>query len=94
MPLKLIPFNALLSNKKLIYLYYEDNNPTVKINAEVESNAIIELISLAGIPLFTQEQVTTVGENVIPINSNGTSGFYLLKVQLEDKVAYFKVWLR
>jgi hypothetical protein len=77
-----------------ISLYYENNNPTVKINAEVASNAIIELISLAGIPLFTQEQATAVGENTIPINSNGTSGFYLLKVQLEDQIAYFKVWMR
>ncbi len=86
-----------LNNEKLgskISLYYENNNPIVKINAEVASNAIIELISLAGIPLFTQAQATTLGENTIPINSNGTSGFYLLKVQLEDKVAYFKVWMR
>ncbi len=85
------------SSEKLnsaISLYYENNNPIVKINAEVVSNAIIELISLAGIPLFTQEQVTAVGENTIPINSNGTSGFYLLKVQLEDQIAYFKVWMR
>ncbi len=77
-----------------ISLYYENNNPIVKIHAEVASNAIIELISLAGIPLFTQEQATAVGENAIAINSNGASGFYLLKVQLEDQVAYFKVWLR
>ncbi len=77
-----------------ISLYYENNNPIVKINAVVASNAIIELISLAGVPLFTQEQATTLGENTIPINNNGTSGFYLLKVQLEDKVAYFKVWMR
>jgi hypothetical protein len=77
-----------------ISLYYENNNPIVKVNAEVASNAIIELISLAGIPLFAQKQATVVGENTIAINSNGTSGFYLLKVQLEDKVAYFKVWMR
>jgi hypothetical protein len=85
------------SSEKLnstISLYYENNNPIVKINAEVASNAIIELISLAGFPLFTQKQATTLGENAIAINSNGTSGFYLLKVQLEDKVAYFKVWMR
>jgi hypothetical protein len=94
LPLKLILFNALLANKKRIALYYENNNPIVKINAEVASNSIIELISLAGVPLFTQEQATAVGENAIPINNNGTSGFYLLKVQLEDQVAYFKVWLR
>ncbi len=77
-----------------ISLYYENNNPIVKIQAEVASNAIIELISLAGTPLFTQEQATTLGENAIPINNNGTSGFYLLKVQLEDQIAYFKVWMR
>jgi Beta-propeller repeat len=77
-----------------ISLYYENNNPIVKINAEEAGNAIIELISLAGVPLFTQEQATTLGENTIPINNNGTSGFYLLKVQLEDQVAYFKVWMR
>ncbi len=77
-----------------ISLYYENNNPIVKVNAEVASNAIIELINLAGIPIFTQEQATVVGENAIPINNNGTSGFYLLKVQLEDQVAYFKVWMR
>jgi hypothetical protein len=90
---KLIEFNDEKVGSK-ISLYYENNNPIVKVNAEVASNAIIELMSLAGIPLFTQEQATAVGENAIAINSNGTSGFYLLKVQLEDHVAYFKVWMR
>ncbi len=76
-----------------ISLYYDNNNPTVKIDAWVESKAIIELMSLNGIKIFTSESAITVGDNTLAIHKNVTPGFYLLKVQLEDEVAFFKVWI-
>ncbi|MES2656951.1 MAG: SBBP repeat-containing protein [Bacteroidota bacterium] len=89
---KLIEFN----NEKLgskISLYYENNNPIVKVNSLGASNAIIELISLKGIKLSTYEQAIIAGDNTVTINKNVTPGFYLLKVKLEDEVAFFKVWI-
>jgi hypothetical protein len=85
------------SSEKLaskISLFYENNNPIVKINSLTESNAFIELINLNGVKLLTNEQPIINGENTFAINSNINAGFYLLKVQLEDKVEYFKVWIK
>jgi hypothetical protein len=77
-----------------ISLYYENNNPIVKINSLTESYANMELINLNGIKLFTNEQPIIKGENTFAIDGNITKGLYLLKVQVEDEVKYFKVWLK
>jgi hypothetical protein len=77
-----------------ISLYYENENPIVKINSFVESKANIELINLNGIKLFTNEQPIIKGENTFAIDGNVTKGLYLLKVQVEEEVKYFKVWIR
>jgi hypothetical protein len=77
-----------------ISLYYENENPIVKINSFVESKANIELINLNGIKLFTNEQPIIKGENTFTLDGNRTKGLYLLKVQVEEEVKYFKVWLR
>lgn len=85
------------SNEKLtseIYLYYENNTPIIKINALVENNAIIEIINLNGTKLLNNEQPIISGENTFAINGNITTGLYLLKVQLENEVKFFKVWVR
>ncbi|MES2654456.1 MAG: SBBP repeat-containing protein [Bacteroidota bacterium] len=90
------PIKRVGSQEKLasaISLYYENNNPTVKINAWVASKAIIELMNLNGITIFTYEQAIIVGDNTVTINKNITQGVYLLKVQLEEEVAFFKVWI-
>jgi hypothetical protein len=91
------PIKKVGSTEKLateISLYYENNNPIVKINSLVESYANMELINLNGIKLFTNEQSIIKGENTFAIDGNITRGLYLLKVQVEDEVKYFKVWLR
>jgi Beta-propeller repeat len=85
---------SLEKGSSSISLYYESNNPIVRIHAEVEGNAVIELISLDGITLSTYEQAIITGDNTVAINKNVSSGFYLLKVQLQDQVTYFKVWIR
>jgi len=77
-----------------ISLYYENNNPIVKINSLTESNTIIELINLNGTKLLSNEQVIIIGENNFAINGNISAGLYLLKVQMENEVKYFKVWIR
>ncbi len=91
------PIKKVGSTEKLateISLYYENENPIVKINSLVESNAKIELINLNGIKLFTNEQPIIKGENTFTLDGNRTKGLYLLKVQVEGEVKYFKVWLR
>jgi predicted SpoU family rRNA methylase len=77
-----------------ISLYYENENPIVKINSLNESIVNMELINLNGIKLFTNEQPIIKGENTFAIDGNTTKGLYLLKVQVEDEVKYFKVWLK
>ncbi|MFA9212221.1 MAG: SBBP repeat-containing protein [Candidatus Methylacidiphilales bacterium] len=77
-----------------ISLYYDNNNPIVKINSLTKSNTIIELINLNGTKLLSNEQPIINGENTFAINGNITAGLYLLKVQVEDEVKYFKVWIR
>ncbi|MFZ4798515.1 MAG: hypothetical protein ACOYMA_13545 [Bacteroidia bacterium] len=77
-----------------IYLYYENNTPIIKINSLFENNAIIELIDLNGTKLLSNEQPVISGENTFAINGNITTGLYLLKVQLENEVKFFKVWVR
>jgi predicted SpoU family rRNA methylase len=77
-----------------IYLYYENNTPIIKINSLVENNAIVEIINLNGTKLLSNEQPIISGENTFAINGNITTGLYLLKVQVEDEVKYFKVWIR
>jgi hypothetical protein len=54
----------------------------------------MELINLNGIKLFTNDQPIIKGENTFDINGNITAGLYLLKVQMENEVKYFKVWLK
>lgn len=91
------PIKKVGSTEKLateISLYYENNNPIVKINSLTESIANMELINLNGIKLFTNEQPIIKGENTFAIDGNITKGLYLLKVQVEDEVKYFKVWLK
>jgi hypothetical protein len=91
------PIKKVGSTEKLateISLYYENNNPIVKINSLVESNANMELINLNGIKLFTNEQPIIKGENTFEIEGNIIAGLYLLKVQVEDEVKYFKVLLK
>jgi hypothetical protein len=75
-------------------LYYENNNPIVKINSLAENSVTIELLNLNGVKLFTNEHTINIGENTFGINGNITTGLYLLKVQMENKVEYFKVWVR
>lgn len=77
-----------------ISLYYENNNPIISISSLVENKVTIELINLNGIKLFTNEQPIIKGENTFGINANTTPGLYLLKVQMENEVKYFKVWVR
>jgi len=77
-----------------IYLYYENNTPIIKINALIENNAFIEIIDLNGTKLLSNEQQIISGENTFAINGNITSGLYLLKVQMDNEVKYFKVWVR
>lgn len=77
-----------------ISLYYENNNPIISISSLVENKAAIELINLNGIKLFTNEQPIIEGENTFAIDRNITTGLYLLKVQMENEVKYFKVWMR
>lgn len=77
-----------------ISLYYDNNNPIVKINSLTESNTIIELINLNGTKLLSNEQPIINGENTFAIDGNITPGLYLLKVQMENEVKYFKVWIR
>ncbi len=67
-----------------ISLYYENNNPIVKINSLTETKTIIELINLNGTKLFSNEQTIISGENTFAINGNINTGLYLLKVQVED----------
>jgi hypothetical protein len=77
-----------------IYLYYENNTPLIKINSLVENNAIIEIIDLNGTKLLSNEQPIINGENTFAINGNISTGLYLLKVQMENEVKFFKVWVR
>ncbi|MBJ7427639.1 MAG: SBBP repeat-containing protein [Bacteroidia bacterium] len=77
-----------------ISLYYENNNPIVKINSLTESNTIIELINLNGTKLLSNEQQIIKGENTFAINGNIMAGLYLIKVQVENEVKCFKVWIR
>ncbi len=77
-----------------ISLYYENNNPIISISSLVENKVAIELINLNGIKLFTNEQPIIKGENTFAIDGNITPGLYLLKVQMENEVKYFKVWMR
>jgi hypothetical protein len=77
-----------------ILLYYENDNPIISINSLVENNAAIELINLNGKKILTNEQPIIKGENIFAINGNITTGLYLLKVQMENEVKYFKVWIK
>ena len=77
-----------------IALHYVNHNPIINIHAAAESMATLELIGLNGIPLFTQKQPVQLGENSFAINGNWNTGLYVLKVQLEDNVAVFKVWMK
>ena len=78
-----------------ISLYYKNYHPMVKVNSLIETTAIVELINLSGITIFTNKQPIALGENTFAINGdNLNQGLYLLKVQLENKVTLFKVWIK
>ncbi len=77
-----------------IALHYVNGSPIINIHAAAESIATFELIGLNGITLFTQKQPVQSGENSFAINGEFNTGLYVLKVQLEDKVAVFKVWMK
>ncbi|TAE82540.1 MAG: T9SS C-terminal target domain-containing protein, partial [Bacteroidetes bacterium] len=77
-----------------IALHYVNDNPIINIHAAAESIATLELIGLNGITLYTQKQSVQPGENSFAINGNLNTGLYVLKVQLENKVAVFKVWIK
>ena len=90
--IKSVEFSEL--SNELIKLVYDKEVSMLQINSASAQKISVQLFSLSGALLETFSENIKEGFQIIPISSNVSSGFYLLKTQLGDEVQYFKVWMK
>ncbi len=81
------------SNEDL-QLLYDHDQALLQINSINVQKVNLQLIDLKGAQLWSGNVITNEGINQIPVQAHVTSGFYLLKVQIEEQVQNFKVWMK
>ena len=77
-----------------IKLVYDKEQALLQINSTSFTKISLQLYSLSGSLLETFTENLKEGYHMIPISSNVSTGFYLLKAQVGDEVQYFKVWMK